>query len=384
MANEPLRRRAEPKLARLAVKGFRSIADQELALADINVMIGPNGAGKSNLIGFCRMLSFMVSSEHGLATFVAQSGGAGALLHDGPKKTPQIDARLRIDYQQGSNEYKFRLGHAADDTFIFLEEKCRYSASGRPENPHWIDLGAGHRTPQMLRSSQLSVQRTQKTILNLMRRLAVYQFHDTSDGARIKQRCSILDDRYLRGDASNIAAFLLRLREHRSEYYYRIVETIRQLAPFFDDFVLEPEYEYVILRWREIGSDLVFGPSQASDGTLRAISLITLLLQPIETMPSMIVIDEPELGLHPFAVRVISGLIRSVSTSRQCIVATQSTQFLDEFKADEVIVVERFDRATRFNRISENELENWLSEYSLSELWDMNIFGGRPRPVAAQ
>jgi predicted ATPase len=375
----------EPKLTRLELKGFRSIATQSLDLADANVLIGPNGSGKSNLIGFLRMLRFMLASEQGLPIFVAQAGGASAILHDGPRITPQIEAHLEIATGRGINEYRFRLGHAADDTLIFLEERFRYSASDRSSrNPKWTDLGAGHRTPQLLSRSQDNLNRTQRTILHLLRGLAVYQFHDTSDHARIKQRWSLENDRYLHGDAGNIAPFLFRLRQRKPQYYSRIVDAVRQVAPFFEDFVLEPEYDNVILRWREVGSDVVLGPNQASDGSLRAISLITLLLQPPDSMPSMIVIDEPELGLHPFAVRVVAGLIRSVSISRQCIVATQSPELLDEFQANEVIVTERPGRASQFRRLSDSELGRWLNEYSLSELWDMNILGGRPRPVAAQ
>ena len=178
-----------------------------------------------------------------MATFVGQAGGASKLLHDGPKQTPQMEVHVQIDTDKGSNEYQFRLGHASDDTFIFLEERCRYSARDRPKNRTWIDLGAGHRSPQMLRSNKAVGQRTQSTILHLLRRLAVYQFHDTSSSARVKQSWPVNENRYMRADAANIAAFLLRLKEQMPQYYYRIVETIRLLAPFFDDFVLDPEYE---------------------------------------------------------------------------------------------------------------------------------------------
>src|SRR6266478_1924166 len=171
-----------PELKALALKGFRSIAHQALNLADVNVLIGPNGSGKSNLIGFFRMLRFMLSSEQGLATYVGQAGGAAALLYDGPEVTPEIEAHLEIETERGINEYRFRLGYAADDTLFFLEERFRYSAANRPNrNPHWADLGAGHRSPKLLRPAEESSRRTQLTVLNLLRGLSVYQFHDTSD-----------------------------------------------------------------------------------------------------------------------------------------------------------------------------------------------------------
>src|SRR5713226_6455735 len=190
--NRPL---TEPKLKRLHLKGFRSIGSESVSLTDVNVLIGANGSGKSNLIGFLRMLRFMLASEQGLAIYVAQAGGASIILYDGPKVTPQIEAHLEIETKRGLNEYRFRLGHAADDTLIFLEEQFRFSPSHIVgQNTNWTDLGAGHRTPQLLKLKQGQLNRTQTTILHLLRGLSVFQFHDTSDHARIKQKASMDND----------------------------------------------------------------------------------------------------------------------------------------------------------------------------------------------
>lgn len=373
-----------PRLRRLQLAGFRSIEDCTVDFGDMNVLIGPNGAGKSNLIGFFRMLGFMLSTEQGLATYVGLSGGASTLLHDGPKRTPQLTAHLEVETTSGLNEYKFRLAQAADDSLIYVEEQCRFSAANKDSVAPWINLGAGHRAPKLLTFPPDSLNRTPRTILHLLRGLQVYQFHDTSTEARVKQRWSLDQNRHLRGDGGNLAPFLLNMRDRQPLYYHRIVETLRQVAPFFDDFILVPEYGNVLLRWREVGADLDFGPGQMSDGTLRAILLITLLLQPQGSMPRMIIIDEPELGLHPFAARIIAGLIRSASVSQQCLIATQSPEFLNEFDAGDVVIVEREGRASCFRRLKEADLKRWLDEYSLSELWDMNILGGRPRSAFAE
>jgi predicted ATPase len=370
-------------LSKLELGGFRSIASEELVFRPINVLIGPNGAGKSNLIAFFRMLSFMLSADQGLARYVAQAGGASSLLHNGPKVTPAIWAHLVLDTAQGTNEYAFALAYAAGDSFYFERERCRFSASGKASNPRWIDFGVGHAAPKLLDAPQEAARKTQRTILSLLRGVQVYQFHDTSSGARVKQLGLVEDDRYLRGDAGNLAAFLLRLHERHSPYYRRICEALRQIAPLFEDFVLEPEGGRVLLRWRETRSDLVFGPHQMSDGTIRVVALLTLLLQPPELLPSMIVLDEPELGLHPAAVRMVAGLVRAASVNRQCFVATQSPEFLSEFDVDDVIVVERPDGASHLRRLLPEQFERWLDEYSLGELWDMNLLGGRPHPAAA-
>ena len=371
-----------PRLAWLDLAGFRSIERQKVSFGDRTILIGANGAGKSNLVDFLRMLGFMLGSENGLATFVGRFGPASALLHDGPKRTQAIEAHCCITTRQGTNEYRFRLGYASGDTLTFLEETYRFSPTVRAGR--WIELGAGHRSPALLQLTLAANQKTERTILELLRRLQVYQFHDTSREAGIKQQWSQSDNLHLRSDAANLAPFLLRLREQYTPYYRRIVETIRLIAPFIDDFVLEPQEGRVALRWRELGSDIEFGADQASDGTLRGFCLVTLLLQPPETMPPILVIDEPELGLHPFALHTIAGLVKAASVSRQCILATQSPELLDEFDPEDVLVAERPGRATAFSRLSAEALQKWLDDYTLSDLWNMNVLGGRPGRAAAE
>lgn len=381
MPNPP----APPKLTRLKLSGFKSIEQEDVNFTSLDLLIGPNGAGKSNLIGFLKLISFMLSSDSGLATYVAKSGGASALLHDGPKKTKEIEAEITITTHQGENQYRFRLGYAADDTFIFLEEQCRFSRRDRPtRNERWISFGAGHRSPQILTRNEAEVGKTRHVILHLLRGLAVFQFHDTSDESAMKRKGLLSDCQQLRSDGGNLAAVLFDLRDKEPLSYRRIVETIRLIAPYFDDFIFEPEYGRLLLRWRETGSEVAFGASQISDGTLRAIALVTLLLQPPKRLPPILVIDEPELGLHPFAIRIIADAIKAASVDHQCLIATQSAPLLNEFEAGSVLVVERPIRGSIFRRLDGESLASWLEDYGLGELWGMNLLGGRPEPMAAQ
>jgi len=376
-----------PKLKHLSLRGFKSIESLDLELSDLDVLIGPNGAGKSSIIGFLQMVGYMLSSDSGLATFVGLAGGASALLHDGPKRTPQIVAHLTIETPLGLNDYDFRLAHAAGDSLIFLEERCRFSSAAMEKpNQKWMDFGAGHRYPQLLnaKSEQNNSQKTKLTILRLLQGLSVYQFHDTSRQASIKQKANLREDRYLKGNAGNLAAFLFGMHQRAPEHYRRVVETIRIAAPFFDDFALVPEHDRILLQWREIGSDVIFGPEQMSDGSLRLIALLSLLLQPSENVPPMVILDEPELGLHPAAIRMVAGAIKALSVSHQCLIATQSQQLLNEFEAENVIVVERKRRGSNVRRLKPEALKSWLEEYALSDLWDMNLLGGRPEPMVAE
>ena len=133
------------------------------------------------------------------------------------------------------------------------------------------------------------------------------------------------------------------------------------------------------MKWRERGSDLEFGAHQASDGTLRTIALISLLLQPERDLPSVLILDEPELGLHPFAIDIVAGLLKSASLSAQVFVATQSMSLLNYFEPEDVIVVDRIGRESKFRRLNSIELKDWLEDYSLAELLEKNVIGGNPQ-----
>ncbi len=373
-----------PKLKRLKIEGFRSIATAEIAFSDLDVLIGPNGAGKSNLIAFLRMVGFMLWSEGGLPLFVGRMGGASALLHDGPKATQAIAAEIAIETAAGLNEYAFRLEMAAGDTLIFTDERIRYSRHDLGAGQSWLEFGEGHRTPGLLSVSDDRGRKTQRTILGLLRGLSVFQFHDTSPASPLKRKSRIDDGRHLRGDGSNLAAFLFDLRESAPLHYQHISKTIRLIAPFFDDFAIEDDQGYVLLQWREIGSEAVFGPGQISDGLLRAMALVALLLQPSETQPPMIVVDEPELGLHPAALEIVMGLFKAAAEARQCVVATQSPAMLLGLAPENITVVDRPGRSSSFRRLDPAKLEAWLDDYDLADLWDMNLLGGRPGSLAAE
>jgi predicted ATPase len=197
----------------------------------------------------------------------------------------------------------------------------------------------------------------------------------------MKKTADVDDNRYLRTDGSNLAAFLYLLREKHEDSYSIIVRTVRQVAPFFRDFALEPRGlnpNKINLEWSHEGTDAYFDASSLSDGTLRFMALATLFLQPAEYRPSVILVDEPELGMHPYAITLLAALMKQASTEAQVVVSTQSSLLLDHFEPEEVLVAERVDGATRFNRLESSKLEPWLKSYSLGQLWEKNELGGRP------
>ena len=366
------------RLESISLKGFKTIRElDDFRPGPLTVLIGPNGAGKSNFLSFFHMLYSVTYGTATLQYHVDYKGGASKFLHDGPAVTPEIDARLTLHSDGGEIDYQFRLAYAADDTLIFADERYRL-ANGDPNGKaSWQTMGAGHRSS--LLSNHETYNDTTGAIAKALRDMFTFHFHDTSVTSQLRRKAEITSDRQFRFDGSNLAPFLYRLQRKEGKSYQRIVDTLRLILPFFLDFYLEPDGDHLLLAWRERDSDQIFTVSQAADGMLRAIALVTLLLQPDETLPDLLILDEPELGLHPAAINVIAGLIRAVSQKVQVIIATQSTAFVDCFELSDIVVVEREGRESVFRRLENTEaLNEWLEEYSLSELWQKNVIGGRP------
>jgi predicted ATPase len=213
--------------------------------------------------------------------------------------------------------------------------------------------------------------------------VATYHLVDTSLASPIRTEGYLEDNMRLNSDGSNLAAILYRYKRTNEKVYRRIRSTVGKIVPSFDDFVLEPRelnLRNILLNWRQLGRDYLFGPHQFSDGALRAIALVTVFLQPEDELPNLILVDEPELGLHPHAMLIISGLMRAASSHTQVLLATQSPTFLDDFDPSEVIVAEEREHASQYRRLAPEELRDWLQQYSLGELWQKNVLGGGPMP----
>lgn len=370
------------KLNEISLVGYKSIgSEQKIPINnDVTVLIGANGVGKSNIVSFFQMLGYAVSGS--LQLYVGEHGFSHSFLHYGSKQTPQLKASMKFYDGDVKSEYKFSLSSAANDILIYTEETLSYRDSQHTK-PYILTMDVGNKESQL--KTKLNQNKTIRVFYRLLSGCRYFQFHDTSKEAKIKDNGYIGDNRYLRDDAGNLAAFLygIKIKKGGLMYYNRIIRYIQQVFPQFDDFVMQPAVHndnYVNLDWREKGNDNIFGAHQLSDGTLRFMALATLLLQPEDTMPPIIVLDEPELGLHPSAIDILAGMIKKASVNAQIVIATQSPRLIDEFEADKIVVVERdnVDKCSTFKKLDKNQLEDWLKDYTTSELWDKNIIGGRP------
>lgn len=359
----------------LTIEGYKSIRQLiDFPLKQLNIMIGANGSGKSNFVSFFRLIRNIMNRN--LQYYIQKNGGPEAHLFMGSKITEQIIGIISFSKYR----YEFKLGPTADNRLIFIDERFYSNEPNRVSDAKTAFAAGGFEETRVVKAIHEGPGREMAAeIYTLITNWRLCHFHDTSDTAKIKRPCAINQNERLDEDGGNLAAFLYPLYQKYDASYRKIRDVVRLVAPFFDDFYLRPlvnNPEQIQLEWKQRSSEQPFLASQLSDGTLRFICLATALLQP--KPPSSMIIDEPELGLHPYAISLLADLLKQSSTQTQIIIATQSATFLDHFDPDDIIVIDRVGDYSIFKRLESNQLKEWLHEYTLGELWLKNIFGGRP------
>ncbi|WP_338416265.1 AAA family ATPase [uncultured Sphaerotilus sp.] len=362
------------RIAKVSIQGFRSLRQIEsLELPQLAVLIGANGAGKSTLIQFFEMLSWMLKAQH-LQEFVLRHGGGDDQFFMGARQTPAIHAEIQLETPAAFNDYRFSLTHlSANDTVMVSGEAYRHSDKSKPTVARWQEI------PDSSKEAVLPTKAstTAKTICHLLRQCTTYQFHDTSDKASIRMRWDVTDAVRLRSDGGNLASVLLTLRENHFKRYQLVVRQIQRVLPTFKEFVLEPNYGKVDLRWIGQHSDKVFGPHLTSDGSLRLFCLLTLLNLPPDQLPDVMFFDEPELGLHPHAITLVAETLKRLSKNRQIFIATQSPYLVDCFELENIIVASANNGETVLRHLSRAHYQRWLDdEYQLSDIWLQQATGG--------
>lgn len=400
----------QARIENVRIKGFRSLVDVQLTdLPMAAVLIGANGSGKSNIIRFFEMLVYMLRDRR-LDAYVAGSGGASDQLFDGAGVTTCIDGEvaLRILQQGGPlhrplecrHEYGFRLGFVEPDRLTITEERIRFKELARLRMPvedfrtapeenrpggEWEHLPPGNPVPQVVviaqtRHCDAANRANAKEIVQLLGQCGIYRFHDTSYSSGFKTLCDASDWGRLARDGGNLAAVLLHLEREDVRRYELICEHIARVLPMFDRFRLDEVNGKVMLRWVARASNKTLGPHLTSDGSLRFFALVTLLNLPDEHLPSVMMLDEPELGLHPDAISLVGGMIQAMSAERQIVVASQSPRLVDAFELDQVVVVDLESRRTvARQRLPQAEYQAWLDDgLRAGGLWTKNLIGGNP------
>lgn len=363
----------------ITIRGFKSIrAIEKLSLTPINVLVGANGSGKSNFIG---SFSFLHAIREGrLQDYVRRAGGAEQVLHFGSKVSKEI--HLHASFRRQVNQYDVTLQPTDDDSLYVAKEGAHFWGN---KLTYSTPLREGLRPLEGGREAGISDQEVTRVSRWVRMRLGLfrlYHVHDTSASSPMRKTSAIDDNALLKPDGSNLAAFLYLLQEKHQDEYTLIRRTVQRVTPFFDDFLLRPDplnEGTIRMAWKHKESDQYFGAAALSDGTLRFIALATLFLQPSKYRPAVIVVDEPELGLHPLAITMLASLVKQASVETQVILSTQSPLLLDHFQPEDVLVAERVDNGTQLTRVDSSQLTEWLEDYSLGQLWEKNEFGGRPK-----
>lgn len=360
------------KLENIHIENYKSIKKSNVDLKNINILIGGNGAGKSNFISIFKLLKNII--DENLPDYSIIKGGADKLLYFGRK----ISNQIKIEITFYHNRYRCILEPTNNNTLKFkYEEVAFWTTSG-----FWFDENLHNTSENTLIQNKATSEKRKNVAyhtINALNNFKIFHFHDVSENARVKQFCNIHDNLFLFEDAGNLAAFLYWVQEKYPRNFAQIEDSLKIIAPYFHKFNLTPNRlnENVIqIEWNEKGSDILFNAHDLSDGTLRMLCLLTLFLQP--KPPKIIIIDEPELGLHPKAIQLLSSIIRTVSKNHQIIIATQSVTLINQFTPEDIIIANKNDDYTEFKRLNENDLDAWIEDYSVGEMWERNLIGGRP------
>lgn len=362
-------------LEHININNFKSIRSLSIDLKPLNIIIGSNGVGKSNFISFFEMVYKMFDRQ--LNSYILQKGGIDNFLYCGRKISSEFSGL--IDFFN-TNAITFRIKPTTTDRAYIDYLTDYFNSQGNTHKQY--NLWSKRNWENGVEESSLRDRKEwrAKHLQNCINSFKVYHFHDTGDTSSIKGKCQVDDNRFLREDGSNLAAYLYMLQQKFPRSFLQIESVIRSVAPFFERFDLAPSKtnpEEIRLEWKEKDNDMYLNAHNLSDGTLRFMALATLLGQ--HELPKTIIIDEPELGLHPFAINKLAGLIQyAVANESQVIISTQSTNLVNNFTPDDIIVADRKDAQTTFERLNVANLDKWLDEYSIGELWEKNMIGGQP------
>ena len=401
-------------LERISIEGFRSFRSlQDFELRNINVLIGANGSGKSNFIDFIEWIGdtarIALDEQDKSARKKGLWDNDEMLFFIGKEPAPQTVFRLTT---AGIN-YSLTMpkGQLEGATFSLDNKTFHFSTHAGKENSgedsregNDADVSMAHDDGvgvsmahddgvgvsmahddgvgvSMAHDANPADAQEAYNFFRLLADLKVYHFHNIRETLSGNPTNPDLPDDKLARDGANIARFLRHLKLNHSFHYEKILYRVSMDSPFIEDFILDPieggHTNDIQLRWKQKHVNHVFHPCQLSDGTLRLVCLAAVLLQP--EPPTAIVIDEPEMGLHPDAIYLLGETIRDASYKTQVIIATQSPLLVDRFELEDLVIASRQNGASQFTRYTREYMKDFLENYTLGELWQNNHLEGSTR-----
>ena len=322
-------------LSRISVNGFRSIRSlKRLKLDQLNVLVGSNGSGKSNLMKVFTLLRDLSDQSEHVQPLEAM-GGFEVNRHRGRRQS--YDIKFELSFMDGGT----------------LKLK-----NNRGEGFNWPS----------------------KDKLSSRRDIGKWRVYDFCNADAMRRKSYVSGHDLLVEDGRNLASVLYWLRENRHDDFRILRQTYRLSCPFLGGFFLNP-YEFneaqIELVWRDLHGRKC-GANTLSDASLRFLALVTILRTPEDLRPPILFLENPDLGLHPHAVSLLHSMISSYAVHTQVVLTTQNPYFLDHFDPDDIIVANLVDGETEFKRLTNKDLDEWLEDESLGQLWCRNHFGGRP------
>jgi len=378
----------------LEVRGYRRLRQVELQLAPLNVLIGANGVGKSSVLDAVDLLA--ASAEGSLENAISEAGGISSLLTlDGRTDSLRFSLQLPIGTDQPL-KYELNISREGVGYGIRREQLTQRQDLMLPDPFKFIDSRAGHvlyhdpveknlvrpnwdykATETALSQVPRMYQTPEKFRQLLASSSALYHSLDVSFRAPVRLPQPLQPANTPGSDGSDLLPCLYTMRETDRDRYEAVEDALRIAFPTFERLDLPPAAAgRLTLGWKDRNFTQPIYPHQLSEGTLRFLWLATLLQSP--GLPAVTLIDEPEVSLHPEMLRLLAELLREASSRAQLIVATHSDRFVRFLQPKELVVCDLAeDGGMLVRRASDLDLDGWLADYALDELWSMGRLGGR-------
>jgi predicted ATPase len=406
-------------ISRITLENFFSFGHQtSIDLnPDINILVGINGSGKSNFLRAIKLLYDGVAGKGLEETFLKDWGGFSSVASFNIQESMEIILSFEFDkeainkavgggYRFQSNPIYQIIIYRAGATSYYLGEKLYAVApEGRYDNPFiflQIENSQGvisardgdkirletHRQDEKglsLKSSELALRQLSDpdryyplfTIKRAIEQLAVYEYFDTTPKSSIRQPGSYDSEERLAPNGHNLLSILLKIKNHHSLSYEEIERYIRKINPNFKDVNFDLLGSKMLLVLREQHLSKSVPAEHISDGTLRFLLLLAILLNP--GRGSTICLDEPEIGMHPDMINSIADAIKSAARSAsQLIIATHSPLLLNAFDLDQILIFEKDSTNKSVVQVkSTDEFDDWQEQYLSGQMWMQGLIGGK-------